>query len=148
MMVRPRKWKATKTTSILLYEEYDEIYKKAEELAKREFNGSFSQLIAHALKEYIERHYPGNPQIPITGFMPGKMEKDLLFKLEAKLIRNKLKNILGVLKRDPRDDLKREILEVKLPEVLSKAIKIMQKYKSEELKQLIEQTKKYIDELE
>jgi len=48
--------------------EETELLKVAMELAKRE-NLNFSSLVKKALAEYIKRHYPGNPQLPLKKFL-------------------------------------------------------------------------------
>jgi len=45
-----------------------QLLKVAMELAKRE-NLNFSGLVKKALAEYIKRHYPGNPQLPLQKFL-------------------------------------------------------------------------------
>jgi len=61
---RPKKWKGWRVTSLMVYEEYEDAYEKAKELADRE-GITFSELVARALSEYVSRHYPGNPQLPL-----------------------------------------------------------------------------------
>jgi len=61
---RPKKWKGWRVTSLMVYEEYEEAYEKAKELADRE-GITFSELVARALSEYVSSHYPGNPQLPL-----------------------------------------------------------------------------------
>jgi len=48
--------------------EETELLKVAMELARRE-GLNFSALMKKALQEYIKRHYPGNPQIPLQKFL-------------------------------------------------------------------------------
>ena len=93
-MPRPRRWKAIRITSFYIPLEAEEIVKKAEELAKRE-DITLSELIIKALKEYVERHYPGNPQIPLptyTGQLPPAKT------LEARITARQLKQDLELLK--------------------------------------------------
>jgi len=69
MLGRPRKRKGWKTTSLMLFEEHNEIYEKARELADRE-GATFSDIVAKALAEYLKIHYPGNPQLPLPARRP------------------------------------------------------------------------------
>jgi len=69
MVGRPRKWKGWRTTCLMLFEEYNEIYEKAKELAERE-GITFSDIVAKALAEYLKAHYPGNPQLPLPTRRP------------------------------------------------------------------------------
>jgi len=61
---RPKRLGMVKHTTIYLYEVYSDVYEKAVELAKKE-GISFSEIISKALAEYVEKHYPGNPQTPL-----------------------------------------------------------------------------------
>jgi len=47
-----------------------EMFQKCMELVDREskLKGKFSYLVNEALREYVQRHYPGNPQAPLTKF--------------------------------------------------------------------------------
>ena len=44
--------------------EVDDVLRKAQDLADRDLD-SFSEIVYQALKEYVKKHYPGNPQTPI-----------------------------------------------------------------------------------
>jgi len=69
MLGRPRKRKGWKTTSLMLFEEYSEIYEKARDLAYRE-GITFSDIVAKALAEYLKIHFPGHPQLPLPDKRP------------------------------------------------------------------------------
>jgi len=56
-----------KTISFKESLEVDEVLRKAEELAKKDL-WSFSELVYEALKEYVAKHYPGNPQTDICRY--------------------------------------------------------------------------------
>ena len=47
--------------------EFSEIVKKAREIARRE-GRSLSKLVMDLLRDYVRRHEPGNPQLPLTRF--------------------------------------------------------------------------------
>lgn len=87
---RPQKWQGWKTTSLMLFEEYRDVYEKIREMARRE-GKNFSELVAQALAEYVEKKYPGNPQAPLMCFdqedpeqLPRSIQARLLIKdLEA-----------------------------------------------------------------
>jgi len=48
-------------------QEYAIIIKKAREIARRE-GRSLSNLVMELLRDYVRRHEPGNPQLPLTRF--------------------------------------------------------------------------------
>ena len=77
---RPRTLGMIRSTTISLYEKYREVYPLAVELANVE-RISFSELVSRALKEYVEAHHPGNPQLTLKEAM---REIPLALKLQAR----------------------------------------------------------------
>jgi len=71
-MPRPLKKGVPKQILLQVIEEERDVYEKMRKLAKRE-QISFSELALRAFKEYLERHWPGNPQIPLPVFIPTMM---------------------------------------------------------------------------
>jgi len=86
MTGRPRKWKSWRTTCLMLYEEYSEVYEKANDLAERE-GITFSELVAKALAEYLKVHLPGNPQLPLPDRYPYE-------RFYAQLVQRNLRRLL------------------------------------------------------
>ena len=124
-MVRPRRYKSVAVTSFYYPQEASEVIEKAKELAKLE-GITFSELIVKALHEYVERHYPGNPQIPLTVFTKTSPKAKTL---EAKIVARDLKKNIESFKRlmmskpmayyTVREDMKKNMLKLaKLNEIL------------------------------
>jgi hypothetical protein len=91
---RPRRFKAYRITSFYLPIEYEDITKKAEELMKVE-GYSFSEMLLEALKEYVQNHYPGNPQT----ILPSHTDRALQpLRLKAHWSIRDLERDLGILK--------------------------------------------------
>lgn len=64
-----------KVFSFRMPTEFNQLYEMFKELAKRE-GVSKSQLIVKAICEYVHRHYPGNPRLPLTKFtLPQKQAR-------------------------------------------------------------------------
>jgi len=135
---RPPKWKGYKITSLMLLDDYDEVYKKASELAEIE-GITFAEIVAKALAEYVEKHYPGNPQIPLptyTGQVP--MAKTL----EARITARQLKKDLELLKviYSKRDNtLYRYEVESRVIKLVKKLAKLNTILKNKEYQDLINQ---------
>jgi len=91
---RKRRLGLVRGTIIYLYEKYKDVYPLAYELARIE-GISFSELVSRALKEYVEKHYPGNPQIQITSFTNSNFSK----RFEAVLVAEDLKKHIEALRR-------------------------------------------------
>jgi len=87
-----------RNTTIYLYETYREVYGKAVELANRE-GRSFSELVSVALKEYVEHHFPGNPQLPLNSFEEFDDRHLRATRLEAKFVAESATNLLKILRR-------------------------------------------------
>jgi len=122
----------------MLLDDYDEVYKKASELAEIE-GITFAEIVAKALAEYVEKHYPGNPQIPLptyTGQVP--MAKTL----EARITARQLKKDLELLKviYSKRDNtLYRYEVESRVIKLVKKLAKLNTILKNKEYQDLINQ---------
>lgn len=79
---RPRTKDIVRNTTIYLYRPYEKVYKMAVELANME-GKSFSELVSRSLKEYVERHYPGNPQTALKSFEEFEDERVRPMRIEA-----------------------------------------------------------------
>lgn len=77
---RPKILGRTRSTCISLYEKYVDVYPLACDLARLD-GKSFSELVSIALKEYVETHYPGNPQLVLPSLIG---ETPLPLRLQAK----------------------------------------------------------------
>jgi len=138
---RPRTLGLIRATTIYLYESYKEVYEKAVELARRE-GISFSELVSRALREYVENHYPGNPQLPIESYTPNGLKP---IRLEAKLISRELTKMLKRL-NDPRvsEEHKRWIRREGLPKTVLKLARLNKKLRDNRYSGLIELGEKEI----
>jgi len=90
-MPRPRRYKAIHITSFYIPVEKIEVLEKARDLAKIE-RITFSELIVNALHEYVERHYPGNPQIRLEPSVNPLMEPK---SIKAEFIYEDLKDLMN-----------------------------------------------------
>jgi len=122
----------------MLFEEYEKVYEKATELCERE-GISFSLLVARALAEYLNIHYPGNPQMPIAHEVPFHV------RLETRIMKRDLEALLKVLKRcDSLWFLERKDSIIKR---LKACARHLQRDGDEELKRLIDEAWNTINEL-
>jgi len=78
-----------KVFSFRMPTEFSQLYEMFKELAKRE-GISKSQLIVKAICEYVHRHYPGNPQLPLTKFTHPQKQADLPKNPEKEKTRKRL----------------------------------------------------------
>jgi len=74
---RPKRLGIVRHTTIYVYEAYRDVFEKILELADRE-GKSFSEMMWVAAAEYVSKHYPGNPQLPL--FPPEDLER---YRLQA-----------------------------------------------------------------
>jgi len=140
MIGRPKKWpKGWKLSSLMIYERYSEVYEKSRELAERE-GITFSELVVRSLGEYIEGHYPGNPQIPLDSFVESGLKP---VRLEVKIISRKVEWWLGKLE-DPRLDeqFKKRARASDLPPLLVKLSRLNLRLRDEEISELVERGEK------
>jgi len=89
-MPRPRRYKAIRITSFYVPIEKARILEMSQELAQRE-GITLSELILNALGEYIERHYPSNPQISLETAQNPLTEP---LTLKARFIAEDIENLL------------------------------------------------------
>ena len=138
---RPRTLGILRHTTIYLYEKYRDVYEKAIELARRE-GKSFSELISIALKEYVENHYPGNPQLSMESFTENGLKP---LRLEAKLLLRSVRGLLENLK-NPKvwDEHKEKIRRHELPPKLVKLAKLNSRLRDEEIRKIIEEAEKEV----
>jgi len=78
--------------------DYDEAWGKAEKLARLE-GVSLSELVSRALVEYVERHFPGNPQLPLSSFEEFDDRYLRSVRLEAKFFAESATNLLKIIRR-------------------------------------------------
>ena len=136
MIGRPKKWpKGWKLSSLMIYERYSEVYEKSRELAERE-GITFSELVVRSLGEYIEGHYPGNPQIPLDSFVESGLKP---VRLEVKIASRRTKWYLEKL-GNPRvgEQFKRDIRRKELPSLLVKLAKLNRRLRDEEVSELVD----------
>ena len=119
----------------MIYERYREVYEKAKELAVRE-SVTFSELVAKALGEYVEAHYPGNPQMSLESFSDAGLKP---LRLEAKMLTQKAERFLEKL-GDPRisNSWRRELKTKRLPQLLVKLSRLNLRLRDDEISGLVE----------
>ena len=78
-----------KVFSFRMPTEFSKLYQMFKELAERE-GISKSQLTVKAICEYVHRHYPGNPQLPLTKFTHPQKQADLPKNPEKEKTRKRL----------------------------------------------------------
>lgn len=78
--------------------EFNSLYEMFKELARRE-GISKSQLVVKAICEYVHRHYPGNPQVPLTKFTTVDTIRQPSINPEKKKTRQTLINVIHHLKK-------------------------------------------------
>jgi len=141
-MPRPRRYKGYRITSFYIPVEFEDLSKKAEELMKIE-GLSFSELLLEALKEYVEVHYPGNPQLTLPSICDQDSEKPL--RLVAKFDCEELETILKELK-DSRGSLeyKRDLRE-RCKKLLIKLCRANIRLKDEKINELIDHALKKLE---
>lgn len=61
---------------IYIPREYQVIIEKAKEIVRRE-GRSLSSLIMQLLRDYVQVHYPGNPQLPLSKFIEKSEDKSV-----------------------------------------------------------------------
>jgi len=122
----------------MLLDDYDEVYKKASELAEIE-GITFAEIVAKALAEYVEKHYPGNPQIPLptyTGQVP--MAKTLEARITARQLKKDLE-LLKVIYAKKDNTLYRYEVESRVIKLVKKLAKLNTILKNKEYQDLINQ---------
>lgn len=141
-MPRPRRFKSVRITSIYLPVESEDVTKKAEELQKVE-GLSFSELVLQALKEYVEIHYPGNPQLILPSLLDPQHLKPL--RLEAKYLFKDFQRMIGVLKEKHGELSFRRDIRQKAIQQMTKLVKMNQKLKDKRIDEFIETASQILD---
>lgn len=132
---RPTTLGVVRHTTIYLYSKYGEIYPKLCELARRE-GKSFSELMSIAAKEYVELHYPGNPQLSLKSFTAEGLKPK---RLEAKMVSREAEKWLKILENpDAAEYLKKRIRTKDLPPLIVKLAKLNRRLGDEEVSELVD----------
>ncbi|MBU1290383.1 hypothetical protein KJ898_01080 [bacterium] len=95
-MARPRKHEAIRITSFYIPNSFEPVIEKLKELAFKERKPLNNQIL-EAIKEHVEIHYPGNPQMPLdtwTSHIPTALT------LQGKIAARDLKNGLDTWTRN------------------------------------------------
>jgi len=98
-MPRPKRYEGISVKSFYYPVELKSLIEKAEKLAKTE-RITFSELVWKALQEYVERHFPGNPQVTIPSVVEWQPRAPLY---ELKLVMESLERKLKSLKRSSEE---------------------------------------------
>jgi len=133
-MGRPRKLNTIRQISISLYENYREVYGMAVELSRRE-NKSLSLIFSIALAEYVENHYPGNPQTPMESFTGGNRAKTL----EAKGVAEDVQRCLNALNLGRGDTSYLKRVRESLSKYIVKLARLNRVLRLEEYDELIDE---------
>jgi len=139
---RRRRFKGYRITSIYLPVETEEITKKAEELQKVE-GWCFSELVVQALKEFVEVHYPGNPQL----ILPSLLDPDHLkpLRLEAKFLFKDFQHMIQTLQGKKVEPVFRRELHRKAVQEMSKLAKMNERLKDKSIDQYLDQAATILD---
>lgn len=143
-MPRRRRFSSYRVTSFYLPVEYNEIAQKAEELTQVE-GISFSELILNALEEYVNLHYPGNPQTILPSLLDPNGLKPL--RLEAKFLFKDFQRVMMQLE-DKIEDLElgfRRELRHKAIEQMNKLARMNRRLKDRDIDEFIDKACKILD---
>lgn len=143
-MPRPRRWKSYRITSFYIPVEFEDTAKKGEELAKVE-GWSFSELLTQALKEYVEFHYPGNPQLILPSLLDPKELKPI--RLEARFLVKEIHDATEYLKTKENNSLAFwSVLQKRTIQRISKLTKLNQRLKNPRIDEVIDAASKILDD--
>ena len=132
---RPTTLGVVRQATIYLYEKYGEVYPKLCELARLE-GKSFSELMSIAAKEYVELHYPGNPQLSLMSFTADGLKPA---RLEAKIVSREAEKWLKMLENpDCAEYLKKRIRAKDLPSLILKLTRLNQRLRDEKVSDLVD----------
>jgi len=124
-----------KQYSLSLYAKYLHIYERAYELADRE-GKSFSEIINLALEEYVDVHYPGNPQTALESFQPDSLKPA---RLEAKMITQKVEELLERLEDGKGSEGYKNRVRLKtLPPLIVKLARLNLRLHSDEISDIVD----------
>jgi len=104
---------------------------------------SFSELLLEALKEYIEVHYPGNPQLTLPSISDPTSEKPL--RLETKFAAQELESLIEILEKKQGSLPFRRDLENRVKQLLVKLAKMNQRFKDQKVNDLIEKAERGLE---
>jgi hypothetical protein len=141
-MPRRRRFSSYRITSFYIPAECEEVAKKADELSKVE-GWSFSELLIHALKEYVQVHYPGNPQLILPSLIDPQSLKPL--RLEARLICEDLERSIKDLEKKKGDVGFRHDLRLRAIQQLNKLAKANLRLRDKKIDELIETASHSLD---
>lgn len=143
-MPRPKRYQGVIITSFYVPIESKEIIEKAKELAHRDAT-TLSEIILEALKEYIEKHYPGNPQIPLMVYT-GEVEpaKTLEAKITAKQLREDI-DLLKRLRKVNTDGYYLYQVETRIIKMMKKLTKLNHLLKNKEYTELIKRAEEVLN---
>jgi hypothetical protein len=144
-MGRPRRFKSYRITSFYIPVECEEIDKKADELAKVE-KWSKSELLLHALKEYVEVHYPGNPQLILPSLLDPQALKPQ--RLEMKFLFRDFKRLVKLLEAKSGELGYRRDIRQKAIQQMTKLGRMNQRLKDKTVEEFIDEAEKILEEEE
>lgn len=132
---RPRRYKGLVMTSFYYPLERSELMDKIRELAARECK-PVNDVVLAALEEYVRKHHPGNPQVPLVHdgqVYPGEflrtwMEKREREELESLLEQTWPKRVdwLQAVERRIRNLARFKVVGSETEEVLKRALKVLE----------------------
>jgi len=132
---RPRRYQGLRITSFYLPIEYLDLLDKLRELAERD-GISLSEKIVDAIKEYVEVHYPGNPQTSLDPIIKPDATKPL--RLQALFDAKELESVIEKL-RSAENSLYRGTLVDKGKKLVLKLSKANIRLNDERIDALIEE---------
>ena len=141
---RPTTKDVLRPKTINLYRPYQDVYDMFEALARME-GKSFSELASVAFREYVEKHYPGNPQVPLKSFEAFKDSRLKPLRIEAKLVAKNIISIIEHLEHIEKEDLRLRVRDNMLPKPLIKLARLNLSLQDDEYKELVERGEKLLE---
>jgi len=132
---RPRRYQGLRITSFYIPIEHSELLDKLRELAERD-GLSLSEKILEAIKEYVEVHYPGNPQVCLDSVMKPDAPKPL--RLQAMFDMERLESIVRDL-RNTNSNMRRSILVEMGKKLVVQLAKMNVRLRDEKIDKLIDE---------
>jgi hypothetical protein len=132
---RPRRYQGLRITSFYLPIEHSELIDKLRELAERD-GSTLSEKIVDAIREYIQVHYPGNPQVCLDSIIKPDAPKPL--RLQALFDMQELEAVIRDL-TNSKNHIHRQILVDRGKKLVLKLSKANMRLNDGKIDELIEE---------
>lgn len=142
-MPRRRRFKGYRITSFYIPVECEDTTKKAEELARVE-HCSFSEILMRAMTEYVQFHYPGNPQLILPSLLDLEAPKPC--RLEAKFLFKDFQRLMKLLEAKGGEHTYRRQIREKAIQEMTKLARLNERLKDKEIDEFINKASKILEE--